>query len=111
MYYVFTLFQKPVFPPTMLFILIYFHILGFPGGAVVKNPPANAGDARDVGSVPELEMEEEMTTHSSILAWKLSWTEQPGGLLSMGSQRVRHDWETWAHISHIVSHAVSYHRY
>ena len=58
---------------------------------VVKNPPANAGDARDVGSVPELEMEEEMTTHSSILAWKLSWTEQPGGLLSMGSQRVRHD--------------------
>ena len=55
MYYVFTLFQKPVFPPTMLFILIYFHILGFPGGVVVKNPPANAGDARDVGSVPELE--------------------------------------------------------
>ena len=52
MYYVFTLFQKPVFPPTMVFILIYFHILGFPGGVVVKNPPANAGDARDGGSIP-----------------------------------------------------------
>ena len=35
-------------------------------------------------------LEEEMTAHSRILAWKLSWTEQPGGLLSVGSQRVRH---------------------
>ena len=34
---------------------------------------------------------EEMATHSSILAWKIPWTEDPGGLLSMGSQRVRHD--------------------
>ena len=33
-----------------------------------------------------------MATHSSILAWKISWTEEPGGLQSMGSQRVRHDW-------------------
>ena len=36
-------------------------------------------------------LEEEMTTHSIILAWKISWTEEPGGLQSMGSQRVRHD--------------------
>ena len=35
-----------------------------------------------------------MTTHSSILAWKISWTEEPGGLQSMGSQRVRHNWAT-----------------
>ena len=35
--------------------------------------------------------EKEMTTHSSILAWEISWTEEPGRLLSMGSQRVRHD--------------------
>ena len=34
----------------------------------------------------------EMTTHSSILAWRIPWTEEPGGLQSMGSQRVRHDW-------------------
>ena len=36
-------------------------------------------------------LEKEMATHSSILAWELSWTEEPGGLQSMGSQRVRHD--------------------
>ena len=36
-------------------------------------------------------LEEGMTTHSSILAWRIEWTEEPGGLQSMGSQRVRHD--------------------
>ena len=36
-------------------------------------------------------LEEEMATHSSILAWKAPWTEEPGGLRSMGSQRVRHE--------------------
>ena len=36
-------------------------------------------------------LEKEMATHSSILAWKISWTEEPGGLQSIGSQRVRHD--------------------
>ena len=36
-------------------------------------------------------LKKEMATHSSILAWTVSWTEEPGGLLSMGSQRVRHD--------------------
>ena len=36
-------------------------------------------------------LEKEMATHSSILAWKISWTEEPGGLLSMGSQRIGHD--------------------
>ena len=36
-------------------------------------------------------LEEEMTTHSSILAWRIPWAEEPGGLQSMGSQRVRHD--------------------
>ena len=36
-------------------------------------------------------LEKEMATHSSILAWKISWTEEPGGLQSTGSQRVRHD--------------------
>ena len=39
-------------------------------------------------------LEKEMATHSSILAWKIPWTEEPGGLQSTGSQRVRHDWAT-----------------
>ena len=39
-------------------------------------------------SVEEIPLEEEMTTHSSILAWKIPWTEEPGGLQPMGSQRV-----------------------
>ena len=49
-------------------------------------------DARDAGSIRGREdpLEEEMATHSSILAWETPWTEEPGGLQSMGSQRVRH---------------------
>ena len=45
---------------------------------VVKNPAANAGDIRDKGSTPRLE--EGMATHSSILAWRIPWTEEPDGL-------------------------------
>ena len=58
---------------------------GFPGDSVVKNPSANAGNA---GSIPGQEdpLEEDMETHSSILAWKIPRTEKPGGLQSMGSQ-------------------------
>jgi len=41
-------------------------------------------------------VEKEMATHSSILAWRILWTEEPGGLLSMGSHRVRHDWSDLA---------------
>ena len=57
-------------------------------GLAVKNPPASAGDIRYAGSVPELEdpLEEGMAIHSSILAWQIPWTEEPGGLPSMGSQ-------------------------
>ena len=59
----------------------------------IKNLPANAGNIRDsVRSVVwEDRLEEAMATHSSILAWRIPWTEEPGGLQSMGSQRVRHD--------------------
>ena len=42
-------------------------------------------------------LEEEMATHSSILAWRTPWTEEPGRLQSMGSQRVRQDWSDLAH--------------
>ena len=46
-----------------------------------------------------------MATHSSILAWRTPWTEEPGGLQSMRSQRVRHDWSAWActHVLNILS--------
>ena len=43
---------------------------------------------------PSNELEKEMATHSSTLAWRIPWREEPGGLQSMGSQRVRHDWAT-----------------
>ena len=42
--------------------------------------------------VRKIPLEEEMTTHSSILAWRISWTEEPSGLQSTGLQRVEHDW-------------------
>ena len=60
---------------------------------VVKNPPANAGDVRDTDLIPGLgrSLEEGMATHSSVLAWRIPWTEEPGGLQSMGSQRFGHD--------------------
>ena len=54
---------------------------------------ASACDAGRLGSIPRLEvsLEKEMATHSSILDWRISWTEEPGGLQSMESQRIRHD--------------------
>ena len=60
---------------------------------MVKNLAVSAGDVRDVGSILGQEdlLEEGMATHSSILAWRMPWTEEPGGLQSMGSQRVGHD--------------------
>ena len=60
---------------------------------MVKNLPARAGDTRDLGSILWVERSQEtkMATHSSILAWKIPWTEGPGGLQSMGLQRVRHN--------------------
>ena len=59
---------------------------------MVKNPPANAGDTRDaVRSLGrEGPLEKAMETHSNILAWRIPRTEEPGGLQSMGSQRVGH---------------------
>ena len=58
------------------------------GGSVVKNPPASSGETGDVGQKDPLK--KGMATHSSILAWKILWTEEPGRL-SMGSQGVRHN--------------------
>ena len=59
---------------------------------MVKNLPAI--QETQVPSLGQEDLGKEMATHSSILAWRILWTEKPGGLLSMGSQRVGHDWVT-----------------
>ena len=55
---------------------------------MIKNPPVNAGDTVDVGLIPGLERCPSVGNgiHSSVLAWKIPWTEEPGRLQSMGSQ-------------------------
>ena len=67
--------------------------MDFPGGPVVKNLPANAEDVRDEGLIlgSGTSLEEGTATHSSILTWRIPWTEEPVRLRSVGSQRVRHD--------------------
>ena len=58
----------------------------------VKNLPANAGDLRDISLIPGLvdPLEKGMATHSCTFAWRIPWTEEPGGLRSIGSHRVGH---------------------
>ena len=65
--------------------------MGFPGGTSGKDPAANAGDMREAGSIPGREdpLEEGKATHSSILVWRIPWTEETGGLESVGSQKSR----------------------
>ena len=59
----------------------------------LKTLPAKAGDARDTGLIPGWRdpLEKEMATYSSILAWEIPWTAEPGGLQSMGLESVGHD--------------------
>ena len=79
--------------------------MGFPGGSVLKNPPAEkvtrvrsleGSLIRKIKGFPHHEepLEKEMATHSSILAWETPWTEEPGGLQSRGWKRVGHDLAT-----------------
>ena len=67
--------------------------MGFPSGSAVKNLPATQEPketwVRSLGQKDPLE--EGMATHSSILAWRIPWTEESGRLQSIGSQSVRHD--------------------
>ena len=57
---------------------------------MIKNPPATGETwVRSLGW--EDPLEDSITTHSSILAWRIQWTEEPGGLQSMGSQKIRYD--------------------
>ena len=75
--------------PQVLFVIGTSHV-----ALVVKNLPANAEEIRDTGLIPwfrKIPLEEGMATHSSIPAWRIPWTEEPGGLWSVGSQRVKHD--------------------
>ena len=64
----------------------YLHLIptsntgGFPGGSVVKNPPTNAGNAGDTGSISGSGRSPRDDSHSNILAWEIPWTEQPGRL-------------------------------
>ena len=59
--------------------------LSFPGGSVIKYPPAmQESQVRSLGQ--EDPMEKEMTTHSSILAWRIPWTEEPGGVTKSWTQ-------------------------
>ena len=60
---------------------------GFPSGSDSKESACHAGDLDW-----EDPLEKGMATHSSIVAWRIPWIEEPGGLQSMGSRRVRHDW-------------------
>ena len=59
----------------------------------MKNLLDNAGDVKEVGFIPGLEnpLEKGMATYSSILAWRSPWTEESGGLQSIGLQRIGHD--------------------
>jgi len=82
--------------PTFLSFLFHIHInarTGFPGGSVGNNPSAKQ-ETRVPSLGQEDPLEKEMATHSSVLAWRIPWTEEPGGLQSMGSQRVGHDLTT-----------------
>ena len=75
------------------FILVEFlgfsaYNIKFPGGSMIKNLPANTGD---LGSIlgQEDPLEKEMATHSRVHSWEIPWTEEPGGLQSMGLQKRR----------------------
>ena len=92
---------------------LFIHICGLPQWLSSKESACNAGD---VGSSPGWGdfLGDGMANHSSILAWRIPWTEKPGGLQLIGSQRVRHDWaneraRAHAHIhTHTHTHTHTY---
>ena len=75
-----------------MYIYMYIY-MGFPDGSAGKELACNAGDIGSLGRSLGREdpLEKEMATHSSILAWRILWTEEPGGLQSVGSQGIRHN--------------------
>ena len=74
-------------------MVIWSHLWASQVVQLLKYPPANAADPRDTDLIPGWEdpPEEEMATPSSVLAWRIPWTEEPGGLWPTGLHRVRGD--------------------
>ena len=74
-----------------------------------KNPPASAGDRRGLVSIPGLgRSPREVATHSSILPWRIPWTEEPAGLQSMGSQKSWTQLSEHAHMSYQDIHVKTF---
>ena len=93
--------------PRTIFITIS-QLEGFPGGASGKDSTASAGDVWDLSSIPgsgrSLGVQSQgMASHSNIPAWRIPWTEESGGLQSIGSQRVGHGWSDLAHTHQLES--------
>ena len=67
---------------TVILAVVYAIIYDFPCGSDSKESACNVGDTGDAGSIPGLEdpLEKGMAIHSSIIAWRISWSEEPGGL-------------------------------
>ena len=76
----------------MLYIIIILHGASLVAQMVKSLPAVWETQVRSLGQ--EDPQEKEMATHSSTLAWEIPWTEEPGGLQSIGSQRFRHNWAT-----------------
>ena len=76
---------------TIVTTYVHSTFYAFPGGSDGKESACNAGDPGSIPWVRQDPLENGMATHSSILTWRVPWTEEPGGLLSTGLQRDAHD--------------------
>ena len=96
------LFNNQLLGLAYLFIAFHFYVISFffPGGSDGSLPPMWETRIQSLSWKDTLE--KEMAIHSSILAWGIPWTEKSGGLQSMGSQRVRHDWVTNTHFFFLI---------
>ena len=85
-------------------VCVFVYVIwAFPSGSAGKNPDCQCRrhEMWVWSLIEEDPLEEDMASHSSILAWRIPWTEEPGGLWSIGSQRVRHDWSDLARM-HVI---------
>ena len=86
----FSYFEGTTTAELLIFNIIQTLIRSFPGGSDGKKSSCNAGDPGSIAG-SGISLEKGMATHSSILAWRIQWTEEPGKLQPMGSQRVEHN--------------------